>query len=187
MRLGAARGYAGLVNTDTNAPTTETDAEVVALRALASLKEPRNRFELDDALDGVAELARQVTSANYAAVTIIDSHNKVEGFFVAGLDSTALRRLKTPPQGHGPLGTLREDGRPVNVDDLEKHEYSFGFPPRHPEMKALLGVPVWMHGEVRGTIYVTDKAEVTTFGRWDEDALLVLARHVGTLIERFWE
>ena len=175
------------MNIDTNSPlAVETDPEIVALRALATLKEPKNRFELDDVLDSVAELARQVTAARYAAVTIMDSNNKVEGFFVAGLDATALRKLKTPPQGHGPLGTLRQDGRPVNVDDLDGHPLSFGFPPKHPEMKALLGVPIWMHGEVRGTIYVTDKADVTTFGRWDEDALLVLAKHVSALIERYW-
>lgn len=172
---------------DTKSPVAaEPDPEVAALRALATLRDPNNRFELDDVLESVAELARQVTSARYGAVTIMDSNNRVEGFFVAGLDATALRKLKTPPQGHGPLGTLRQDGRPVNVDDLDQHELSFGFPPKHPEMKALLGVPIWMHGEVRGTIYVTDKAEVTTFGRWDEDALLVLAKHVSGLIERYW-
>jgi GAF domain-containing protein len=164
----------------------ENDAEVLAYRALAKLRPPPNRWRLDDALEELAEVSRRLTDARYGAVTVTDSNNHVEGFFVAGLNAKELRKLKTPPQGHGPLGVLRDDGRPVRIEDLNDHPLSFGFPPKHPEMTALCGVPIWVRGEVRGSIYVTDKKNTTTFEPRDESILQAIARHAGWLIERFW-
>ena len=164
----------------------ESDAEVAAYRGLAKLKAPANRWGLDGALDDLAALARDLTKARYGAVTVTDVNNKVEGFFVAGLSAKELRRLKTPPQGHGPLGMLRDDGRPVRIENLDTHPLSFGFPPKHPEMTALCGVPIWVRGEVRGSIYVTDKKKTVTFDDRDEAIMLALARYAGWLIARFW-
>jgi GAF domain-containing protein len=164
-----------------------TDAEACALRALAdALAELPDRRSPDLDLQAVVDLSRSLTGARYAALAVTDRSDRTQGFFVAGLDDSVLRALKGPPQGHGPLGSLREDGRPVRYENVEEHRRAFGFPPRHPEMKQLLGVPLWAHGEVRGSIYVTDREDGRPFDDDDERTLLTLGQHAGRVIAQRW-
>lgn len=165
----------------------ETDAEARALRALArALGTLPGRHGPDVDLQVVVDLARSLTGARYAALAVTDRSDRTQGFFVSGLDDNALRSLKGPPQGHGPLGSLREDGRPVRYDNVEEHRRAFGFPPRHPEMQKLLGIPLWARGEVRGSIYVTDREDGRQFDDDDERVLLTLGRHAGVVIDQSW-
>ena len=166
---------------------TAADAEAQALRALAeALGALPGRRPPDADLQVVVDLARSLTEARYAALAVTDGSDRTQGFFVAGLDDYALRALKGPPQGHGPLGSLREDGRPVRYENVEDHRRAFGFPPRHPEMRRLLGIPLWARGEVRGSIYVTDREDDRQFDDADERMLLTLGRHAGLVIEQSW-
>ena len=41
----------------------------------------------------------------------------------------------------------------MRIDDLDAHEKAFGFPPKHPTMKTMLGVAIWAEGEVRESGY----------------------------------
>ena len=167
--------------------TEHLDAEYRALRRLADLVRLHPRPENPvDALQLLADVAREMTDARYAALAVTDEHDRTEGFMISGLTRDELRGLRTPPQAHGPLGSLRGDGRPVRINNLEEHPTSFGFPPHHPEMKSLLGVPLWAHQQVRGSLYVTDKSGDHPFGDDDETILLVLARHASQIIERDW-
>ncbi len=138
------------------------------------------------ALEQVADLARELTHARYAALIVTGAADYVEGFVVSGLTKEEERKLKAPPQGHGPLGAMRQDGLAVRLDDLGQHAQSFGFPPQHPEMKTLLGVPIWVRGEVRGALYVTDRDGGKAFRDGDQVSLEVLARHAGGVIADRW-
>ena len=95
-------------------------------------------------------------------------------------------RLRTPPQGHGPLGSLRYDGRPVRFDNVQEHAQAFGFPSHHPDMTALVGVAIWVHGNVRGALYVTDRTDGRSFDEQDERVLITLAEHASKVIETEW-
>lgn len=163
------------------------DAEYHALRRLAQMmrghSSPRTPI---DALQLVADLARDITRARYAALAVTDEHDRTEGFVTSGLTREELRGLRTPPLAHGPLGSLRRDGRPLRIDNVEDHPNSFGFPPHHPKMKSLLGVPLWVNQQVRGSLYVTDKRGEQPFDEDDETFLLVLGRHASQIIERDW-
>ena len=163
------------------------DAESYALRRLAALVRSGPRPQRpDEALQRVVDLARELTDARYAALAVSDENDRTEGFVTSGLTRAQLRGLRVPPQGHGPLGRLRADGRPVRYDNLDNAPNAFGFPPKHPTMKTLLGVPIWAHGEVRGSLYVTDRNGGEPFSDDDETMLLVLARHASTIVEREW-
>jgi GAF domain-containing protein len=81
---------------------------------------------------------------------------------------------------------MRKDGRPVRIDDLEGYESSFGFPPKHPAMKTLLGVPIWSDATLRGALYVTDRDGGKPFRDRDEATLHVLARHAANVIATRW-
>ncbi len=139
-----------------------------------------------DALQQVADLAQQLTRARYAALVVTGEKDYVEGFVVSGLTPEEERKLKAAPQGHGPLGTMRQDGLPVRIDDLGEHARSFGFPPKHPEMKTLLGVPIWVDGSVRGALYAADRNGAKPFRDDDQVVLRVLARHAASIIASRW-
>ena len=164
----------------------ESDAEYRTLRRLAdAVRGPKPRRP-EEALQIVADLAREMTNARYAALSVSDENDLTEGFVTSGLTKAQLRGLKVPPQGHGPLGSLRSDGKPVRINDLDAHEKAFGFPPKHPTMKTMLGVAIWAGGEVRGSLYVTDRDGGDPFTDDDVVILLTLARHAGMIVERDW-
>ena len=139
-----------------------------------------------DALQFLVDVAREMTSARYAALAVTDAQERTEGFVTSGLTREELRGLRAPPQAHGPLRGLRREGEPIRVDDLEQDKKSFGFPPRHPHMKSLLGVQLWAHQQVRGSLYISEKSGGQPFEDDDEKILLVLARHASQIIERDW-
>ncbi len=167
--------------------TRTTDAEARALRALShALRNLPERRSPDVDLQIVADLAKELTGARYAAVAITDRHDRTQGFFVAGLDPAILRALKGPPQGHGPLGSLREDGRPVRYENVETSRKSFGFPPKHPHMQRLMGIALWVGTDVRGSIYITDREDGAQFDDDDERMLLTLGQHASSVIQHRW-
>ena len=162
------------------------DPEYRALRLLATRNRKRPPRTPLDALQHVIDVAREMTHGTYGALAVTGANDYVEGFLVSGMPDDALRALKGPPQGHGPLGTMRLDGLPVRLDDVATHTRAFGFPPKHPDMKELLGLPIFAGGEVRGAIYVTDRRGGRKFGTEDEGVLKVLSHHAGLIIEASW-
>lgn len=168
------------------ATVEQSDAEYRALRRLAAATRGVKLKRPEDGLQIVCDLAREMTHARYAALGISDEQDRTEGFVTSGMTKAQLKGLKVPPQGHGPLGSLRSDGKPVRIDDLDKHPKTAGFPPKHPEMKSMLGVPVWAKGEVRGSLYVTDRDGGQPFTDDDEIILITLARHAGNIVETSW-
>jgi GAF domain-containing protein len=163
------------------------DPERRALHALAQrVKDLPARHRPDDALQIVVDLARELARGRYAALSVTDEHDRTEGFFTSGLGRDELMRLRTPPQGHGPLGSLRYDGHPVRFENVQEHAQAFGFPSAHPDMTALVGVAIWVHGSVRGALYVTDRTDGQPFDATDERVLTTLAEHASKVIETEW-
>ncbi len=164
----------------------ERDPEYRALRKLAERNRKHSPRTPTDALQHVVDVAREMTDGTYGALAVTGETDYVEGFMVSGMDDGALAALKGPPQGHGPLGSMRQDGLPIHIDDVTQHAKAFGFPPKHPEMKALLGVPIIASGRVRGALYVTDRKNGKPFTEEDRGILRVLAHHAGLIIEASW-
>ncbi len=164
----------------------DRDPEYRALRKLAE----RNRRQPPktplDALQHIVDVAREMTEGTFGALAVTGEADYVEGFAVSGMDEGALAGLKGPPQGHGPLGAMRQDGLAVRLEDVSLHAKAFGFPPKHPDMKELLGLPIFCGATVRGALYVTDRKGGHGFDAEDERALTVLAHHAGLIIELSW-
>lgn len=164
----------------------DRDPEYRALRKLAQRNRAHPPRTPVDALQHVADVAREMTHARYSALAVTGATDYVEGFIVSGMSERELQALKGPPQGHGPLGTMRQDGLAVYFKDLAEHARAFGFPPKHPEMKELMGLPIFCGADVRGALYVTDRDGGRDFGADDKRVLEVLARHAGLIIEASW-
>jgi len=131
--------------------------------------------ELETILERVLEAAREFTGAHYAALGVLDERRRqLERFITVGIDADARRELGEPPRGHGVLGELIREPRPLRLPDVGAHPRSYGFPIGHPPMTTFLGVPILVNDEAWGNLYLTDKAE-GEFTDADEEAIVMLA------------
>jgi signal transduction histidine kinase len=141
-------------------------------------------LDLPDILQRVAESAATLVDARYGALGVLDeTGTRLSQFLTVGLDEEARRRIGSLPEGHGILGLLIVDPRPIRLPDLTEHPDSFGFPPGHPPMRSFLGVPIRVRDEVFGNLYLTDKETGEVFSDVDEELVVALAGAAGIAIE----
>ena len=133
-------------------------------------------LDLELVLKRVLEAGRELTGARYAALGILDSRREeLEQFLTVGIDEPTRRALGDLPRGHGVLGVLIRDPRPLRLRSVGDHPQSYGFPLGHPPMESFLGVPVRIGGDVFGNLYLTDKQGAEEFDEADEQTLVALA------------
>jgi len=142
---------------------------VVGRRLVAEL-------DLDAVLMHVLDAARELTAARYAALGVLDAKKtELERFLYVGIDEETRRRIGPLPRGHGILGELITNPRPLRLDRIGDHPRSYGFPAEHPTMTTFVGAPITVRGEVYGNIYLTEKEGGDPFDEQDEQLLVVLA------------
>jgi signal transduction histidine kinase len=143
-----------------------------------------SELSLPVVLRRIVETATGLVNARYGALGILDeSGTSLAEFLTAGMDDDAVRRIGAPPSGHGILGLLIVDPRPIRLPDLSAHPDSFGFPPGHPPMTSFLGVPIRVRGQVFGNLYLTEKADGAEFSDTDEELAIGLAAAAGVAVE----
>jgi len=141
-------------------------------------------LDLEIVLGRVLDSARRLTGARYAAMGILnDSRTSLARFVTAGIDDELRAQLGAPPTGHGLLGELIRDPRPLRVASVRRHPRSYGFPAGHPPMEGFLGVPIIVAGEPFGNLYLTDKEDGGAFTDADEKALVLLGDLAGVAID----
>lgn len=131
--------------------------------------------DLSEILSRLAQRARAVTNAEYAAISTFDDDGVLERFVYDGIDERAAQRLGNPPAGRGLLGELARRDRPLRLDDLTAHPLSVGWPPGHPDMAVFLGVPIRAGGRTIGSLYMTRTRGQVPFTEADELAAVLLA------------
>ena len=134
-------------------------------------------------LQRIVEMAAELTGARYAALGVIDRKGWLSDFLTTGLSRQERERIGPLPQGHGILGVLIKDPRPLRLEKISRDPRSFGFPPNHPPMSSFLGGPIRSRGEVFGNLYLTEKEGGGEFTPADEDTLVLLAAQAGAAIE----
>jgi len=169
-------------------------SDVVAVHGFASVKQLRRLLDavvsvgadlsLPIVLHRVVETATDLVGARYGALGVLDhGRTHLVEFITVGVSDDQRAEIGDLPKGHGILGLLIVDPRPLRLPDLGEHPDSFGFPPGHPPMTSFLGVPIFVRGEVYGNLYLTDKAEGETFTDVDEELAMGLAGAAGVAIE----
>jgi signal transduction histidine kinase len=139
---------------------------------------------LDGVLSRVAQVAAEVIGARYAAIGVLGSDRKVlEHFTTYGIDAERRASIGPPPRGHGVLGLIIREAKPVRLTDLTTHPDSCGFPPHHPPMRSFLGVPIFGRSGVSGSLYLTEKAGGEAFTEEDEHLAILLAAKTAAAIE----
>lgn len=161
------------------------DPELPLRRLLDAVTSVGGELDLDRVLREVVRAAVSLVRARYGALGVLDPDRTYLSDFVSvGIDDDTADVIGELPKGHGILGLLIEDPRPIRLADLGGHPDRFGFPPGHPPMTSFLGVPVFVGGAAYGNLYLTDKADGGLFTDQDEELVVSLAAAAGTAIER---
>jgi GAF domain-containing protein len=141
-------------------------------------------LDLPAMLQRIIEAAVALVDARYGALGVLDeSRTRLAQFITVGLDDETYRAIGDLPEGHGILGLLIVDAKPLRLPDLSEHPDSYGFPPHHPPMRSFLGVPIRVRDEVFGNLYLTDKTSAEVFTDVDEELVIGLAAAAGVAIE----
>ncbi len=148
-------------------------------------------LDLATVLQKVVDLSRELVHAHYGALGVLDEKGEyIDQFITSGLEPEARARLGDLPRGHGLLGVLIKEGNPIRVPEIGRHPRSVGFPPNHPPMHSLIGVPIMSKGRIFGDLYLTDKIPEagnssghTSFSQEDQSLLEMFATQAAIAIE----
>lgn len=171
------------------------NAHLEALRAAALAL--TTELDLDSVLQRVVDLSRQLVDARYGALAVLAADGKrITRFLTSGVDETVRAAMGAAPEGHGLLGTMLSDGVAVRVEQIAADVRASGFPPAHPVMQNLVGVPIISKGKIFGNLYLADKlaepdgddsahvnARVSAFTPEDEQILQMFASQAAIAIE----
>ncbi|HEX2383937.1 MAG TPA: GAF domain-containing sensor histidine kinase [Acidimicrobiales bacterium] len=143
-----------------------------------------SEVDLSDTLRRIVRAATDLVDARYGALGVLDeSRTRLVEFITAGIDDEQRAEIGDLPEGHGILGVLIVDPRPLRLPDLREHPDSYGFPAHHPPMRSFLGTPILVRGEVFGNLYLCDKNGDDVFTDIDEEMVVALASAAGIAID----
>ena len=145
-------------------------------------------LDLGTVLQLVVDQARTLAGAKYGALGVLDEKGIFfDQFITSGITPEQRARMGPPPLGHGLLGVLIKDGESIHVPNIAIDPRGVGFPPNHPQMRSLLGMPINFKNEILGDLYLTDKmtpsGEVTDFSERDQRLLEMFASQAAIAIK----
>ena len=141
-------------------------------------------LELDATLRRIVHAAINLVDCRFGALGVLNQDREgLAEFVYEGIDEPTRRSIGDLPTGHGLLGLLIQQPKPIRLDDLSRHVASSGFPEHHPPMSRFLGVPVRVRNEVFGNLYLTEKNNGQPFTEDDEVVVQALAAAAGIAVE----
>jgi signal transduction histidine kinase len=140
-------------------------------------------LDLHGMLERIARSACRLADARFGALGVIGPDRTLVDFITHGLTAEQRVSIGDLPRGHGVLGLLIDDPRPIRLPDIAQHPKAHGFPPNHPVMRTFLGVPIRVREQVFGNLYLADKHGGGQFTDDDEQLVSALAVAAGTAID----
>ncbi|GAA2437661.1 two-component system sensor histidine kinase [Actinomadura vinacea] len=141
-------------------------------------------LDLETVLRRITEAATTLVDARYGALGVISEEGeRLVQFITVGVGEEEIEAIGHWPHGHGILGLLIKEPRPLRLPEIADHAESHGFPEGHPPMHTFLGVPIRVRDEVFGNLYLTEKAGGGDFEEEDEAVVTALATAAGVAIE----
>jgi signal transduction histidine kinase len=139
---------------------------------------------LERVLQQIVDSARDVVGARYAALGVLaPDGTSLSEFVTSGLSRAERDRIGALPTGHGLLGLVIREARPIRTADITHHAQRSGFPPHHPPMTSFLGVPIRGPDRAFGNLYLTEKVGAPKFTVEDQAIAVLLAAHAAVAIE----
>jgi PAS domain S-box-containing protein len=135
-------------------------------------------------LQGIADWARRLTGADYAALGIgTDSGKPFHPWVFSGMDPEVFRKLGHYPRPVGVLGWVARQGQSMRVEDVHVSPLFQKLPSGHPELGPFLGIPVRYETRSMGNLYLANKEGGPPFTEEDQRIIELLAAYAGVLIE----
>jgi len=139
-------------------------------------------FSLETLLTRIVRLAQAQVQAEYAALAIRGDKGQVSQFIHSGVSEEELHLMPHPPEGKGLLGELQQKHEVIRIPEIGSDSRSHGFPPYHPAMTSMLGVPITTGEKILGQIYLTNKIGADEFSIDDERLMKTLAAYAAVAI-----
>lgn len=139
-------------------------------------------LDLAVVLERIVAAAVELVDARYGALGVVAPDGTLEQFINVGMTPEEIATIGPLPSGHGLLGALIDDPRPIRLGVLADDERSVGFPAGHPPMDSFLGVPIRVRDEVYGNLYLSNR-NTGSFSEEDEQLVTALAATAGIAIE----
>jgi signal transduction histidine kinase len=141
-------------------------------------------LDLPVVLQRIVDVGQELVGARYAALGVLDdTRTYLAEFITSGLTDADREAIGELPKGHGILGVLITEPKPLRLPEIAEDVDRFGFPANHPRMKTFLGVPLYVHGEVFGNLYFTEKDDGDPFTDIDEELAIGLASAAAVAIQ----
>lgn len=170
--------------TDRKQAELEREHLIVSLKSLSEAAQAISaELALEQVLQKIADAARSLIKARYAALGLHDGQGHLSQFVTSGLSPSQQAKIKPLPRGRGLLGLLLHQGKSVLISGVTDHPIAVGFPPHHPVMQNLLGVPIHAKEKLIGALYLADKEDGSEFSETDRQLIEMLALHAAVAIE----
>ena len=140
-------------------------------------------LEVEQVLQLIVDRVRELVSAQYAALGIVDEAGLITQFVTSGITTEERKAIGDLPRGHGLLGLIIRENRSYRIPNIASHPESYGFPPNHPPMRSFLGSPATIRGQVVGRLYLTNKQDAAEFSADDQALVETFALHAAIAID----
>lgn len=156
---------------------------IATLREIAAAVMHASEGEtVEQVLKQIANVARDLVKARYAALGIPDGKGGMRYFMTSGVSDDIARAIGHNPYGHGLLGVIMHEQEPLRLLHMKDDPRSVGFPKHHPSMDSLLGVPVRVGQRLYGMLYMCDRIDGNPFNEDDQWLVEMLAAHAAMAI-----
>ena len=141
-------------------------------------------MDVDTLLDKLPLYQKDLIPSEMSVLYLLDKATKrISRFKQAGVDFQLFSdsgRLK----GKGVLDAVLREGKPVRLEDLSKDPRSVGFAEHHPQIRNVLGVPLFTNDMVMGGMCIINKISESAYTKEDEDLLVTFAHQATMAIQR---
>ncbi|RMF76468.1 MAG: GAF domain-containing protein, partial [Chloroflexi bacterium] len=137
---------------------------------------------LEQVLERIAHVSRNLVNAKYAALGIPDGEGSLKYFKVAGMTPDEIAAVPHQPEGRGLLGVIMREQTVLRLERLADDPRAVGFPEGHPHMTSLLGVPVMTGSQLYGMLYLCDREDGQPFSEQDQWLIETMAGYAALAI-----
>ena len=170
----------------------ELEREIKILRERLSRSSEASRrinasLDLETVLQDVLDSARELTSARYGMLTLLDKEGNIRNSLSSGLTSEQTRGLFEIRGAMGFFEYLKGIQGPLRLRDFKSHTAAIGLPQFRPPVPiastlSFLAAPVRHGGEFSGAVYLAEKTDGDEFTQEDEDTLVAFASQAALVI-----
>jgi signal transduction histidine kinase len=141
-------------------------------------------LDLGELLNRVADEARKLTGAGYAALGVLNPDGGgLAQFITSGMTPEEVAKMGPPPTGRGLLGAVIAEGRTIRLIKAHADPRAAGVPEGHPIPTSFLGVPVRVRDRIIGNLYLINKEGERPFTEQDQTLVEMLAAQAAVAIE----